>query len=232
MLESRYNPAIRSFVLRQGRLTHGQKKAFEQSWAEFGVGFNDHPITLAHVFTQTQPTYLEIGFGNGDALAQMAATYPHCNFLGIEVHRPGIGHLLVQLKTHNLNNVKIICHNAVDVLNQLPEHSLAGIHIFFPDPWSKKKHHKRRLIQCWFMQLAIGKLQSTGYIHIATDWRDYAEHIIRVIRQIPMLINHSRDQYQRPSYRPHTKFERRGISRGHTIWDIVCSHASTLLPPS
>jgi len=232
MSESHYNPSIKSFVLRQGRLTPGQKNAFEQSWADYGIEFKDAPLDLAGLFAQTQPTYLEIGFGNGDTLAQMATHYPHCNFLGIEVHRPGVGHLLVELKARNLTNVKIICHNAVEVIHHIPPQTLAGMHIFFPDPWSKKKHHKRRLIQPWFVQLSIPKLCAQGYLHIATDWQNYAEHILNVMQATPGLINHSQAEYKRPSYRPNTKFEQRGLNCGHTIWDLVFSHAQTISPPA
>ncbi len=154
----------------------------------------------------------------------MAAIQTDKDFLGVEVHKPGIGHLLLQLEQHEINNVRILCHDAVEILEKnITDDSLAGIHLFFPDPWPKKRHHKRRIVQTEFIDLMTRKLQPGGYFHAATDWQDYAEHILAVLQQQPDLINQSSDQTycERPAYRPVTKFERRGLALGHGVWDLI-----------
>lgn len=176
------------------------------------------------VFGRNAPLTLEIGFGNGDCLAQMAAANPEKNYLGIEVHKPGVGHLIKQLEAQRLTNVRIYCHDAVEVLEHcIADGSLNGIHLFFPDPWPKKKHHKRRIVQPHFVNLMVNKLQTGGYFHAATDWEHYAENMLCVLSGCPRLTNQSPDKSycERPDYRPFTKFEQRGLKLGHGVWDLV-----------
>jgi tRNA (guanine-N7-)-methyltransferase len=215
--------SIRSYSLRQGRLTSAQSKALETLWPEFGLDLSQ-PFNALDAFGREAPVVAEIGFGNGDALAQMASSAPDRNFLGIEVHRPGIGHLLLQLKAHNLNNVRIYWADATEVLAQnVADSSLAGICLFFPDPWPKKRHHKRRLVNPNFIELVARKLKSGGFFHAATDWEDYAQSMLNILQHCPELENKSKENAYapRPSYRPLTKFESRGQRLGHGVWDLI-----------
>lgn len=214
---------IRSFILRQGRLTTGQQHAIDHYWENY-VLEPEHNYDLDTVFGRQAPRILEIGFGNGDSLLQMAINHPENDYIGIEVHRPGVGHLLLQLNEHNLNNVRIYCHDAVDILeHKIADHSLAGVQLFFPDPWHKVRHHKRRIVRSDFVALLTRKLQANGYFHAATDWQNYAEHMLAVLSAEPLMHNTSptQDYCPRPDYRPLTKFENRGLRLGHGVWDLI-----------
>lgn len=216
------HPPIRSYVLRQGRFSPGQQRAFEDLMPRFGIPFAPRPLDFAAVFGRSAPTIAEIGFGMGETTARIAAEHPETNYLCMEVHAPGVGSLLKQVAEHALTNVRIVRHDAVEVLREMvPERSLAGIHVFFPDPWPKKRHHKRRLVQPPFAQLAAGRLVPGGFIHVATDWQEYAEHVLAVLSATPGLANTAEDFAPRPASRPETKFERRGLNLGHGVWDIV-----------
>ncbi len=214
---------IRSFVLRQGRLTKGQERALETGWPKFGVEYASQGIDLDKIFgRKDSKKILEIGFGMGDATAKIAQTLPGCDFLAVEVHTPGVGSLLKFTEELALTNIRIIQHDAVEVLqHMIPDNSLDGVHIFFPAPWHKKRHHKRRLIQAEFVKLLCQKLKQGGYIHVATDWQEYAEWVLEVLRVEPQLKNTAQDYAEKPSYRPLTKFENRGLRLGHGVWDMV-----------
>ena len=214
---------IRSFVLRQGRLTKGQEKALTESWPKFGIDYVPVQIDLSQVFgRKNSPKILEIGFGMGETTAKIAQSMTHSDFLGVEVHTPGVGGLLRLVEEMSLSNVRIIQHDVVDVLNHMiPDCALDGIHIFFPDPWHKKRHHKRRLIQAEFVKLLCTKLKSGGYLHVATDWQDYAEWVFDILKVEPQLQNTALDYAPKPDYRPLTKFENRGIKLGHGVWDLL-----------
>jgi len=215
---------IRSFVRRDGRLTPGQQRALTDLWPTYGIEFSDVPLDLPSLFGNTQPITLEIGFGNGESLAQMAAMAPERNFIGIEVHRPGIGNLLLQCERQSLNNVRVMREDAVDILtSMIPDRALDTVQIFFPDPWHKKRHHKRRLLQAEFVQLLARKQPDAATMHFATDWQDYAEHVISVMEDSSdyTQLTPAADFHKRPLFRPETKFERRGKKLGHEIWDIL-----------
>lgn len=214
---------IRSFVLRQGRLTKGQERALEMEWPKNGVEYASQSIDLDVLFGRKEnKKILEIGFGMGDATAKIAQTLPDCDFVAVEVHTPGVGSLLKLIEESALTNVRIIQHDAVEVLQtMLPDQSLDGVHIFFPDPWHKKRHHKRRLIQAEFVKLLCEKLKVGAYIHVATDWQEYAQWVLEVLNSESSLKNTSQDYAEKPSYRPLTKFENRGIKLGHGVWDLV-----------
>ncbi|MGR9043758.1 MAG: tRNA (guanosine(46)-N7)-methyltransferase TrmB [Gammaproteobacteria bacterium] len=218
---------IRSFIRRQGRLTVGQQQALERNWDNYCL---DPLINydLTEVFGRQAPTVVEIGFGNGESLAEMAAAHPELNYIGIEVHRPGVGHLLLQLERCGLNNVRIYCHDAIEILERcVADNSLAGVHLFFPDPWPKKRHHKRRIVRPDFVALLIRKLEHGGYFHAATDWEHYAGHMLEVLSAANGLVNasNSGDYCERPGYRPTTKFENRGLKLGHGVWDLIFTKA-------
>jgi tRNA (guanine-N7-)-methyltransferase len=223
-VESKHRP-IRSFVLRQGRLTKGQERALETGWPTFGLEYRQEILNLSQCFGREESKkILEIGFGMGDATAKIAQTLPDCDFLAVEVHTPGIGGLLKLMQESDVENIRIIQHDAVEVLqNMLPDQSLDGVHIFFPDPWHKKRHNKRRLIQAEFVKLLCSKLKVGAYIHVATDWQEYAEWVLEVLSAEAMLKNTAQDYAEKPSYRPLTKFENRGIKLGHGVWDLVFS---------
>jgi tRNA (guanine-N7-)-methyltransferase len=214
---------IKSFVLRQGRLTPGQQKAFASLWPRFGIEYQNHLIDLADYFSNDNPVVLEIGFGNGSSLAQMAQAQPNTNFLGIEVHRPGVGHLLLEIERLSLKNLRIISHDAVEVMKHcLSANSLEGVQLFFPDPWHKKRHHKRRIVQPSFLDLISTVIRPGGFFHAATDWENYAEQIRDAIADHPLFQNTSDNDYvERPASRPLTKFEQRGHKLGHGVWDII-----------
>jgi tRNA (guanine-N7-)-methyltransferase len=216
---------IRSFVLRQGRLTKGQEKALTEQWPRFGIEYKPELVDLSAIFGRADsPKILEIGFGMGETTAKIAQTLPEKDFLGVEVHTPGVGALLKLIEESSIPNIRIIQHDVVDVLNHmLSDASLDGVHIFFPDPWHKKRHHKRRLIQSEFVQLLCAKIKPGGYLHVATDWQEYAEWVLEVLKAEPMLKNTAQEYAEKPAYRPLTKFENRGIKLGHGVWDLVFS---------
>ena len=213
---------VRSFVLRAGRLGPGQERALNELGPRFILPFATRPLDLALTFGRVAPCVLEIGFGMGDATATIAAHMPDTNFLGVEVHPPGVGALLKRIGEQQLGNLRIVQHDAVEVLNHmlLPA-SLAGVHLFFPDPWHKKRHHKRRLIQPALVSLLASRLAPGAYLHCATDWQPYAEQMLDVLRGEPWLHNTAPDYAPRPAYRPLTKFEQRGLRLGHGVWDLV-----------
>jgi tRNA (guanine-N7-)-methyltransferase len=213
---------IRSFVLRQGRMSVAQQRAHDTLRAAYAIEYVAQPLDLTAVFGRAAPIILEIGFGMGDATAAIAAARPEHDFIGIEVHGPGVGSLLLQTEARASNNLKIIQHDAVEVLrDMIPDGSLAGVHIFFPDPWHKTRHNKRRLIKPDFVAQLARKLAPGGYLHAATDWEDYAIQILAVLSAEPALMNSADGYALRPDYRPLTKFEQRGIRLGHSVWDIV-----------
>ena len=215
---------IKSFVLREGRITAGQKRALETLWPKFGI--DNHTIVkdLNTLFGNSNPKVLEIGFGMGESLAQMAHDSPHTDFIGIEVHRPGVGHLLAEIEKRDLYNLKVMCGDAVELLaTVLPDKAFDRIQIFFPDPWPKKRHNKRRLIQVEFLNKLTKKLKNNGILHLATDWEDYALHMKAALDNCPAYKNTANDNgfAERPDYRPTTKFERRGHTLGHGVWDLI-----------
>jgi tRNA (guanine-N7-)-methyltransferase len=223
MAQAAPHRAIRSYVLRAGRMGSGQIRALAELGPNFVLPYRPEQLDLAATFGRVAPTVLEIGFGMGDATAQIAAHLPGSNFLGCEVHPPGVGALLQRIDERGLTNLRILQHDAVEVLDHmLAPGSLAGIHVFFPDPWHKKKHNKRRLIQPPFVARLASRLAPGGYIHCATDWQPYAEQMLEVLGAEPTLVNTSAEGYApRPDYRPLTKFEARGIRLGHGVWDLV-----------
>ncbi len=221
MTSEQHRP-IRSFVLRQGRMSNAQTRALETLLPRWGIPYQETLLDLDTAFGRASPKILEIGFGMGDSTAAIAAAHPQNDYLGIEVHGPGVGSLLNQIEALGLTNLRVIQHDAVEVLkHMIAQASLDGVHIFFPDPWHKKKHHKRRLIQPELVALLCEKLKVGGYLHAATDWQEYAEHILAVLAAEPKLSNTATDYAPKPDYRPLTKFEQRGIKLGHGVWDIV-----------
>lgn len=213
-------------MLRQGRVSDAQRRAHDTLLPRYGIAYSDAPLDLVAAFGRSTPKILEIGFGMGETTAEIAAAHPENDYLGIEVHTPGVGSLLKQIDARALTNLRIIQHDAVDVLqHMIAPASLDGIHIFFPDPWPKKRHHKRRLIQPPLTALLAEKLKPGGYVHAATDWHEYAEQILAVFSGTPGLANTAPDYAQRPAYRPQTKFETRGLKLGHGVWDIVFRRA-------
>ncbi|MFA7268420.1 MAG: tRNA (guanosine(46)-N7)-methyltransferase TrmB [Sterolibacterium sp.] len=224
MTEVRHEP-IRSFVLRQGRVTAAQQRHYQQGLPQWGVAYRSALLDFAEVFGRpagSAPKFLEIGFGMGETTALIAAAHPENDYLGIEVHTPGVGGLLKEIAERNLTNVRIVQHDAVEVLrDMIPLASLAGIHIFFPDPWPKKRHHKRRLLQSPLVRLLAERLAPSGYLHCATDWEEYAQQMLEVLGAEPLLINTAEGFAERPAYRPQTKFETRGLRLGHGVWDVV-----------
>ena len=221
--ENQINNRIRSFVLRQGRITQAQQHALETLWPVYGVE-PAHGIDLPSQFPRPAPLIIEIGFGNGESLAQMALAAPEKNFLGIEVHRPGVGHLLIRIEQLGLSNVRICNADALEVMEQhIADASLSGLQLFFPDPWHKKRHNKRRLVNDKFVALTAQKLMTGGVIHMATDWEEYARQMLDVLQANSQLENMDGDggYSERPAYRPLTKFERRGQLRGHGVWDLL-----------
>ena len=218
---------IRSFVLRTGRTTAGQAKAFETQGPQYLLPYSPGLRSFDAIFNRNAqgswPTVLEIGFGMGEATAQIASSMPESNFLCCEVHTPGVGALLKRIEEQGLTNIRILQHDAVEVIDHMLEPaSLDGVHIFFPDPWHKKKHNKRRLIQSPLIAKLAARLKPGGYLHCATDWQPYAEQILEVLSAEPMLANTSPQGYApKPDYRPLTKFENRGLKLGHGVWDVV-----------
>jgi tRNA (guanine-N7-)-methyltransferase len=209
-------------VLRQGRVSSAQQRACETLLPKYGVAYCESLIDLDKVYGRAAPKILEIGFGMGETTAEIAAAHPENDYLGIEVHTPGVGNLLKLIDARALANVRIIQHDAVEVLrHMLAPACLDGVHVFFPDPWPKKRHHKRRLIQPPLIQLLAEKLKPGGYLHAATDWHEYAEQMLAVLSAEPALTNTAPDYAPRPAYRPLTKFENRGLKLGHGVWDVI-----------
>ena len=217
-----HHRAIRSFVLRAGRMGTGQQRALDELGPRFVLPYTGAPWSPEQVFGRSAPVVVEIGFGMGQATADIAAARPDTDFLGLEVHTPGVGALLKLIGERGLGNLRIIQHDAVEVLeHMIPPASLAGVHVFFPDPWHKKKHHKRRLIQPEFVGRLCERLAPGGYLHCATDWEPYAHQMLEVLSAEPRLCNTTDGYAPRPAYRPLTKFEQRGLRLGHGVWDLV-----------
>ena len=216
-------PRIKSFIRRIGRMTAAQKQALDTLWEKYCLD-HEHVCDFAEEFGRTAPIVLEIGFGNGESLAKTAAQNPDKDYIGIEVHKPGVGNLLAQLERQSISNVRVFYHDAIEVLeNCIPAHSLSAVHLFFPDPWHKRKHHKRRIVRPSFVHLMAQKLVAGGYFHAATDWQHYAQHMLKILNVADQFANQSPDQSYcpRPDYRPLTKFEQRGLCLGHGVWDLI-----------
>lgn len=215
---------IRSYVKRAGRMTTAQQNALDTLWPKFGIDFEDRFLDLETIFVRDAPLILEIGFGNGETLALQAAEHLEKNYLGVEVHEPGVGHLLMLTDKGRLENIRVICHDAVEVLSeQIPDSSLSGVNLYFPDPWPKKRHHKRRLVQIEFIDLISRKVLPWGAVQLATDWKSYANHMLEVMEASPYFDNamHAGGYSPRPQERPTTKFEKRGERLGHQVWDLI-----------
>jgi len=230
MTQKTHNPdipknfRIKSFALRQGRLSQAQQKAIDTLWPTFGLEVNNTLLDFTQVFNREAPTIVEIGFGMGKSLAEMAEANPDQNYIGIDVHRPGVGALLRLIDEKGLTNVRVFNHDAIEVLEQcIPKNSLAGLYLFFPDPWHKKRHHKRRILQPEFAQSITQHLKIGGHFHMATDWENYAEHMMEVMSAAPNYRNSAGENAYtpRPEYRPLTKFEQRGQRLGHGVWDLI-----------
>ena len=224
MSEVEHPRAVRSFVTRAGRITPAQQRALAELWPKYGLEFNHQMLDLRTLFARAAPCTIEIGFGNGDNLLRLAAAHPQRDFLGIEVHRAGIGRLLLALEAQQLRNVRIVCHDAVDVLAaQVAPLSVQEILILFPDPWPKKRHHKRRLLQAAFVALAASRLAPGGQLRLATDWEPYAQHMLETLNACAALENLAADGgfVPRPGEREPTRFERRGERLGHEVWDLA-----------
>lgn len=223
MTESKPLRPIRSFVRREGRLTPGQQKAIDNLWPQFAIDEGDDLLDLDNIFGRNAPKVLEIGFGNGASLAEMAKNQPDYDFLGIEVHRPGVGQLLNHIEQQQLTNVRVACTDAVELLkHRISDNSLDRLQLYFPDPWHKKRHHKRRIIQPHFVSLLADKIKPAGHLHMATDWQHYAEQMLADVSENDQFINCADQDYiPRPDYRPLTKFEQRGHRLGHGVWDLL-----------
>jgi tRNA (guanine-N7-)-methyltransferase len=213
---------IRSFVLRQGRMSPAQERALESLWPAFGVDFAPTPLDLDRVFGRTAPRVLDVGFGMGETTATMAKAQPDVDFLALDVHAPGVGSLLKRIGEGGLTNVRVMKHDAVEVVAaMIPAGSLAGVQVFFPDPWPKKRHHKRRLLTPSFVHELALRLAPAGRLHVATDWEEYAQEILATLAAEPLLENPASGFAPRPAYRPLTKFEARGLKLGHGVRDLV-----------
>lgn len=215
---------IRSFVRREGRLTPGQQRALDDLWPIFGIDDGEGELDLDQLFDRQAPRVLEIGFGNGASLIEMARKRPEQDFIGVEVHRPGVGQLLMAIREHDLHNVRVACTDAVELLKKrITDQSLDRIQLYFPDPWHKKRHHKRRIIQPAFVHVLADKLKHGGHLHMATDWQDYADQMLADVSGNPRFINCGDESgfIPRPDYRPLTKFEQRGHRLGHGVWDLL-----------
>lgn len=216
--------SVRSFVIRAGRITDGQKRAFSLAWQRYGLSLFNGMIDPQSVFGRSAPLVVEVGFGMGDSLLQMCQQEPDKDFIGIEVHPPGVGRLMNNALEADINNLKVYMADANDVLTDcLPDLSIDRFQLYFPDPWHKKKHHKRRIVQPAFMASILAKLKPTGICHFATDWQEYAEQMLEVLSAEASLTNCAKNDlfHPRPDYRPVTKFERRGETLGHGVWDLV-----------
>jgi tRNA (guanine-N7-)-methyltransferase len=223
--------SIRSFVLRQGRVSNAQRRAFDELLPRYGLPFAARVHDLDAAFGRPAPKILEVGSGMGETTAAIAAAHPENDYLAVEVHTPGVGSLLKRVAELGLANLRVVQHDAVEVLQEMiAPGTLAGVHLFFPDPWPKKRHHKRRLIQAPFAALLASRLRRGGYVHAATDWEDYAIQILEVFAAEPMLENAAQGFADRPETRPVTKFEERGLKLGHRVWDVVFRKRRTPLP--
>ncbi|ODU99196.1 MAG: tRNA (guanosine(46)-N7)-methyltransferase TrmB [Rubrivivax sp. SCN 70-15] len=221
------HPPIRSYVLRGGRLGPGQQRALAELGPRFVLPFGPTPLDAEAVFGRRAPLVLEIGFGMGDATAAVAAAQPQQDFIDVEVHEAGVGALLRRIGQAGLTNLRIVRHDAVEVLREMiAPGALAGVHVWFPDPWHKARHHKRRLIQPAFVELLVSRLAIGGYLHCATDWQPYAEQMLEVLSAAPGLTNTAAGYAPRPGWRPLTKFEARGLRLGHGVWDLVFTRSS------
>ncbi|MDR2678627.1 MAG: tRNA (guanosine(46)-N7)-methyltransferase TrmB [Zoogloeaceae bacterium] len=221
---------IRSFVRRAGRTSPAQARFLAEMMPKIGVFYTPVPLDLDTLFGRAAPKILEIGCGMGETTAQIARAHPENDYLGVEVHLPGVGSLCKRVAEENLTNLRIAQHDAVEIVrDMLPERSLSGIHIFFPDPWHKARHNKRRLIQPPFVALLASRLEPGGYLHCATDWQDYAEQMLAVLSAEPLLVNTAENYAPRPAYRPRTKFEHRGLKLGHGVWDLRFIRRPSLL---
>jgi tRNA (guanine-N7-)-methyltransferase len=213
---------IRSYVLRQSRVSNAQRRAREALLPKYGIAFQEAPVKLEVMFGRAAPKIVEIGFGTGEATVASAVAHPETDYIGIEVHTPGVGSLLRAIESQAIANIRVIQHDAVEVLrHMIPPDSLTGVHIFFPDPWPKKRHHKRRLIQSPFVSLVAQRIEPGGYLHIATDWDHYAEQVLALLSAEPLLENSAQGFAPRPPYRPLTRFEQRGLRLGHAVRDIL-----------
>ena len=215
---------IKSYVLRAGRVTPAQERALQDLWPTFGFGFDGRMLDLDRVYGRSAPRCLEIGFGAGEVIGALAQAHPENDYLGVEVHRPGVGRLLLRAQEARLSNLRVVCHDAVEVLREgIPDLSFDEILIFFPDPWHKKRHHKRRLIDATFVELLAAKLRAAGVLRLATDWQEYAEQMLAVCNACAGLVSQSPDgtYVSRPGFRPPTRFERRGERLGHGVWDLA-----------
>jgi tRNA (guanine-N7-)-methyltransferase len=214
---------VRSFVLRQGRLTKSQALALEHNWPIYGIEQAKNELVFETLFGNNLPVTLEIGFGNGVSLAEMAEQSPEKNFLGIEVHRPGVGRLLHLIKEKELTNLRVMDDDAVEIIkNRIPKNSLDRVQLFFPDPWHKKRHNKRRIVQPSFIALIASRLKVGGVFHLATDWEPYAEHMAELMLASAQFKSLSKGAYSlKPEERPTTKFENRGLKLGHGVWDLL-----------
>ena len=221
-------PRIRSFVLRQGRMSKAQQRGLQDGMPRWGLPYATKIADLDAIFARCAPRILEIGCGMGETTAHIAAAQPEHDFIGIEVHGPGVGALLKEIDQRELQNLRVIQHDAVEVVrDMIAPGALAGVHVFFPDPWPKKRHHKRRLLQPPFVAMLAQRLQAGGYLHCATDWMEYAEHMLEVLSAEPLLCNCSADYAARPPWRPQTKFEQRGLRLGHEVRDLLFRRRET-----
>ncbi|MEA3252558.1 MAG: tRNA (guanosine(46)-N7)-methyltransferase TrmB [Pseudomonadota bacterium] len=226
--DSRPRRGIKSYVLRAGRMTVAQTRGLEEVWPRLGLSVADGPLDLDALFGRTAPRVVEIGFGMGGSLIEQVQTHPKTDFIGIEVHAPGVGKLLDEADKRQLSNLRVYREDALKVLSRcLPEASLDGLQLFFPDPWPKKKHHKRRIVQPAFVELVRTRLKPGGTLHMATDWQAYAEHMAEVMAVAPGYRNTAAegDYVARPAFRPLTKFESRGAKLGHGVWDLLFTRA-------
>lgn len=218
-----YRRGIKSFVIRAGRLTKGQEGALERQWPKLGLELSDEPIKVSEVFGRESQVVLEIGYGMGQSLIQMAKDAPEKDFIGVEVHLPGVGSLLNFAEESGVTNIRTYKDDAIEVLKRIPDASIDTVQLFFPDPWHKKKHHKRRIVQTEFAQTLRRILKPGGQFHMATDWQNYAEHMMEVMEAQEGYRNQAgENQYTpRPEHRPLTKFEKRGQNKGHGVWDLI-----------
>ncbi|WP_439257041.1 tRNA (guanosine(46)-N7)-methyltransferase TrmB [Lonepinella sp. BR2271] len=224
--DGRYKRKVRSFVLRTGRLSEYQRQMMNDNWANYGLDYQETPFDFAEIYGNDHPVVLEIGFGMGKSLVEMAAQNPDKNYLGIEVHTPGVGACLAYALEKGVKNLRVMCHDATEILRDcIAENSLGGLQLFFPDPWQKAKHHKRRIVQAAFVETVATKLHCGGFIHFATDWENYAEHMLDVLQSMQSAVgirnvSATNDYIERPDFRPLTKFEQRGHKLGHGVWDL------------
>ena len=230
MTEDLHRRGIRSFVVRAGRMTAAQERAWTELWPRYGIETSGTPLDLHALFGRDAPLTLEVGFGNGESLVSLAAAHPERDFLGLEVHRPGVGHLMLRAEELGLTNVRAVCRDAVEVLQQcIAPRSLDEVLLYFPDPWPKKRHHKRRIVQPEFVALVANRLRDGGTFRMATDWQPYSEHMLEVASGCAQLRNASPDGgfVPRPESRPVTRFERRGQRLGHGVWDLAFTRLPT-----